>query len=140
MTRRLRHCDAFAQLALLAALLLAVVPTLGRLLAPTPAPSAAPMMHVQAMAHGMDGAMARTMGHAAHANPGHSHAPGGGHRHEHDADCAYCPLLATTLVAPMQALAIASVPLPPAAPPRLARTRVPTRFHGSLGSRGPPIG
>lgn len=141
MNRRIGHRDAFARLALLAALLLAVVPTLGRMLAPASAHGASPTAHAHATAHGMDTAMVRAMGHAAPTEHAHHPAPSPDHpgQHQHDADCAYCPLLATTVLAPMQTLALALAPLPASPPSRTASARVTERFHGSLGSRGPPI-
>jgi hypothetical protein len=136
MNRRARQ-STFAWLALLAALLLATVPTLGRLYASVDSPVATSMAHMRSTAHGMDAAMARAMDHATHAASRRLHPPGHA-RHAHDADCAYCPLLAATVAGPMHALAVASASAPASAPPRLALVRVPMRLHGTLGSRGPP--
>jgi hypothetical protein len=126
----------FARLALLAALLLAVVPTLGRLLGPAaaaPAPAHAMAMSM-AMHHG-EHAM-ETMVHGA----SHDHAPAGAHHfgHDHQGDCAYCPLLGSAVAAQTLAFDIPSSMLPrhaarpDATPPRIAHLR------GTLGSRGPP--
>jgi hypothetical protein len=123
-----RQHRLFGRLALVAMLLLASVPTLGRLAA-----SAAPV-HVhdgQAMAAmpGMAHADA-----AAHVPPAHPAHPA----HQHDEDCAYCALLGATVPALVSALA-----LPPSLPPEIAPSpwRAPSRRAlppGALGSRGPP--
>jgi len=126
----------FARLALLAALLLATVPTLGRLLGEAHASPHAMAMPM-AMAP-MDHAMA-TMAHGARGvshEPAQGGAPHAGH--DHEGDCAYCPLLGSVLTAQTLAFEIPSSLLPrhaartDATPARVAHLR------GTLGSRGPP--
>jgi hypothetical protein len=129
----------FFRLALLAALLLATVPTLGRLLGPAAAVPAP--VHAMAMSMAMHHGTAHAMETMAHGAP-HGHAPAGaphsGHGHEHDGDCAYCPLLGSVLAAQTLALDVPPPVIPrhavrtEAAAPRIARLR------GNLGSRGPP--
>jgi hypothetical protein len=137
VTSRVRPASLFARLALLAALLLAVVPTVGRLLgtsAPVSAPHSIAMQMPMAMGHGMHDAMART----ADASHPSAPTPSPHSGHDHDGDCAYCPLLGAMLAT--QALAL---DLPPAAAPRQPVQRAPAtpRFaqpRSTLGSRGPP--
>lgn len=114
----------FAFLALLATMLLVLMPTLAQLRA-------------SASAHGE--ARAHVMHHATAGMAGHDAAPARGDGHDgHDGTCPYCPLLAGLLhwnVTPAL--------VPHAGPagfvsgiherPPFARTR-----QGTLGSRGPP--
>ena len=128
MSRRSRQRNAFARLALLAALLLATVPTLGRLLAPEAAASTAHVAHAMHAMAGMQHAMSHDVAHLPAIPP----------PHQHDVDCPYCPLLGTVLATPLRALALAA-PIPPAFDtPRFTDPHEPVRHHGSLGSRGPP--
>ena len=137
MNPRARRGRVFARLALLAALLLATVPTIGRLFATPPSHAGMPM-GAMALSHGMaampDGRVhAASMGHAP-VQPVHGHP----RPHQHDADCAYCPLVATTLVAPLLTPTIAPAPAPATTTFRLPRTAIRFRRLGTLGSRGPP--
>jgi hypothetical protein len=139
MNRRTRHSRLFARLALLAALLLAGVPTLGRLLtdAPAPASPTVPMAHAMAMPMGMHamGQMA-TVPRASH-RPTPSAPPHAGH--VHDEDCAYCPLLGAMLAAhQVLALDIPASGLPHYVDPQIASAPRPARPPGTRGSRGPP--
>ena len=135
MTSRARQARVFARLALLAALLLATVPTIGRLCAPAASHAGMPMA-AMAMPHAMpvmpDGMGPASVGHAPHGPHRHP-AP-----HDHDVDCAYCPLASATLLAPLlvPSVAVAIVPAPPLF--RVVHTAVPFRLLGTLGSRGPP--
>ncbi len=110
-----------SRLALVAMLLLASLPTLGRLASP-----------VHALAHA--GSMA---GHAMPPMPGH--APHGAPvPHEHHEDCDYCVLLAGAVPTPM------SVPVVAAAPPGVWVSTPPESgviaapMGPGLGARGPP--
>jgi len=120
-----------AALALVATLLLALVPTLGRV-----AGDGVPTRIAFS---------ASASAEPASAGPGHAIAPGGAHgtdpspapHRDHGGDCAYCPLLGS-LLAP--ALATVPAPLPhgehacPTGEAPAARDRHPC----GLGSRGPP--
>lgn len=124
-----RHHRSLHGLALLAILLLAMVPTLGRLAGSVPGEAAASVAH--------------QMGH----HPMASHMPGMAHaagdraappHHRHDDDCAYCVLLGSAVPTVTLALALPATPLPVfAMPPWTVR---PQRSlpRGRLGSRGPP--
>jgi hypothetical protein len=125
-----------ARLALLAILLLALVPTLGRLAQPRTAGSdAAPSWAAMCTMRGLQPVLLPVAAHGAIQGNGEAPAAplGSG------VDCAYCPLLATTIP-----LAIAPVSVPPAAlpPTALCTSRASTAHPGShpcgLGSRGPP--
>lgn len=111
-------------LALLAMLLLATVPTLGRLAGTASGEAGALVAH--RMAHHMPHGMA------------HAEAPIAPPHHQHDDDCAYCVLLGSAVPAVPLALAFSAPALPAfampsgRAPPQRALPR------GRLGSRGPP--
>ena len=131
MNRRLPCRNAFARLALLAALLLAVVPTLGRLLTPASVADMAPAAHAMHDMAGMRHAMAED-GALAH-RPSAPAPP-----HQHDVDCPYCPLLATVLSTPFHMLVLAAPALPAHETPRFRDPHVSALLLGNLGSRGPP--
>ena len=127
MTRARLH-RAMAALALLAMLLLTVVPTLSRLQAPamTGAENAALLMPMHA---GM-GSMAMP----ERAHPGVPALPEG-----MNPDCQYCPLL-TAMTIVVVVLVSAFLRLAPAIVP--ARRDAPRRsfeYPRGLGSRGPPV-
>jgi len=138
MNRRTRHSRLFARLALLAALLLAGVPTLGRLLTDTrtPALHPAPMAGAMAMPMGMHG-MGQMAAVPRSYRPAPTVPPPAGH--VHDADCAYCPLLGAMLVAhQVLALDIPASGLPHYVDRQIASAPRQTRPRGTRGSRGPP--
>jgi hypothetical protein len=118
-------------LALMAVLLLALVPSASRLLASRAAADAhAGWAELCTVA----GLKLVKLAPAAPQAPGDPAAA-----HGHDGDCAYCPLLAslgTPIATPVLLLAL----LPPATAPVLQASERPTepRTHG-LGSRGPPL-
>jgi hypothetical protein len=134
--RRSAFRRPMARLALVAVLLLALVPTLGRIAqARAAGVDAAPSWAALCTARGLQPVLLPASAHAAGHGNGEAPAPsprGGG-------DCDYCPLLATALP-----LAIAPLSVPPAAAPApaLCTSRTsPTReapHPCGLGSRGPP--
>jgi hypothetical protein len=124
-----------ARLALFAILLLALVPTLGRLAqARAGVGDAAPSWAAMCTARGLQPVLLPSAVHdAAHATgeaPAAPHGPAG--------DCDYCPLLVATIPV---AVAMHSVP-PAALPPALCTFHaLPARAQPhpcGLGSRGPP--
>jgi hypothetical protein len=128
-----------ARLALFAILLLALVPTLGRLAQAGAAGSdATPSWAAMCTARGLESirlqASAQGMAHdAMHATGETPAAPRGS-----AGDCDYCPLLAAAMP-----VAVATHSIPPAAlPPALCTfPALPTRAQPhpcGLGSRGPP--
>lgn len=132
-------------LALLAALLLALVPTLGRLAQASTASRAAPVAQ-QALAAlcTMEGmkqvalpvlAAASTHAHLRHDVP----APMPHHPNDAGQDCDYCPLLASLVV--LAVIALGLWPRPASACSVAARPaiRVARRHPSGLGSRGPPL-
>ncbi|MDQ3510799.1 MAG: DUF2946 family protein [Pseudomonadota bacterium] len=133
---RALHLRLFAPVALAAILLLALVPTAGRLVtgagqSATAAADSSEVAGAQVTAPDTNHAA-----HAAAAGPSSSpRSPSG----EHDGhDCAYCPLLTSTVslqVPTIQLSALqAAVPVPSRAlHERPAAARIP-----GLGSRGPP--
>lgn len=145
-------------MALLAIVLLATLPTLGRVLsAPVsqPATMARAMLHLPAMDHGMAGmahgdhgamAMMPAMhrmpaSHAARPSPPHvSQHPDGGdqHRGHGEGDCNYCPLLHSLLAMPGVALSAAEEASLPAPQFRMSAAALPWHYPSGLGSRGPP--
>lgn len=108
-------------------LLLASVPTLGRLAA-----AAAPVQVHGGHAMAMPGmAHAHAAAHLPPAQPAHP-------AHQHDEDCAYCALLGATVPTLVSALALPPSLLPDSAP---SPWRAPSQRAlpaGALGSRGPP--
>lgn len=123
-----------ARLALAAMLLLAVLPTAGRLAQPA-AQGMRAGLEAMCTSAGLRLADPAALLHAAHRGDGAPDAPV--HPHQ-DADCAYCPLLASLAVALFLAIALRDAPAraapaaPRASPPR-------SRSHPcGLGSRGPP--
>ena len=123
-------------LALLAMLALVLLPTSGRLAGQAPGAMAAPVQPAAAEAAGH----AHGHGHGVDQAPGSPvPEPQRPTPHEGHADCAYCPLLASVL--------LAAVPrLPPATGRQDDRWYQPLRtarlayLHPcGLGSRGPPV-
>lgn len=121
-----------ARLALFAILLLALVPTLGRLAQARDAAGfdAAPSWAALCTARGMELALL----------PGGAHGNGEAPAAPHGAgDCDYCPLLATTIP-----VVVAPLSVPPSLAPSPAlctSVTAPTREEPhpcGLGSRGPP--
>lgn len=119
------------RLALVALLLLVALPTAGRL--------------VHAAAAG--GHAAHSVQHAAHGNhathqaatPAGGRAPGQLRPAPGDADCDYCPLLASLLVAARVHFLRADAPRTPALPTLPAAPRLAWLHPSGLGSRGPPL-
>lgn len=114
-----------ARLALLAILLLALLPTLGRI--------------AQARASGAGaeapswGALCTTQGLRSLTPPASPAPPPA------SGDCAYCPLLSTTITASVAALCVQPLALPGALCTSSAPVeRTPPHACG-LGSRGPPV-
>jgi hypothetical protein len=136
--RRRTFRGPMARLALVAVLLLSLVPTLGRLAqARAAGVDAAPSWAALCTARGLQPVLLAVSAHgAAHGDvevPAPTpHGAAGG-------DCDYCPLLATTLP-----VAVAPLSVPPAAAPAPALCTSRTspargRAHPcGLGSRGPP--
>ena len=138
-------------LALLAILLLATLPTLGRVLsatAPVLQPVTMPqaMHHMAGMAHGNHGAMA-TMpamhhmpdGGALVPAPHIAQHPGGGQHSGHgEGDCDYCPLLHSLLAMPGVALSAIDEAALPSPQFRMFAAALPWHYPNGLGSRGPP--
>jgi hypothetical protein len=116
---------AMARFALLAVLLLALVPTFGRL--------AQAAGHDPLDARGTV-AMCTARGLERVPDPGHPEpAP-----HHDNGDCAYCPLLGSAVPpAPQVALAAAPAPAPALCTPS-SSARVGAQHPCGLGSRGPP--
>ncbi|MFL6591142.1 MAG: DUF2946 family protein [Luteimonas sp.] len=138
MRRRHLH-RPFASLALIAMLLLSVLPTVGRL-AGEGALAAAHGHAAAAAAHGSGVDHMAHMAHAVHADHGRPSMPPVPPPHDgHGShDCPYCPLLT----------GLASSPVPPGMPastdaagtvPSVQVASVPLALRtSSLGSRGPP--
>ena len=124
---RFRHW--MARLALAAILLMAALPTVGRLLE-----SRAPAMHAAAMAIcTTDGLVMKAHGLL------HGDAPAPADGSTHGEDCAYCPLLAAMV--PLVLAALLLLPLRAAIrllPLRASPLRDVRLAHG-LGARGPPL-
>lgn len=125
ITHRLRWLPS--RLALLAALLIAVMPTISRIAA--------------SAAHGDGAGWAElcTTGGLKLVHAGADGKPDGAPlRISADGDCAYCPL-ATSLIVPALLLALLPAPPPPALPDGTsAAWRIGNAHPGTLGSRGPP--
>jgi hypothetical protein len=120
-----------ARMALFAVLLLALVPTLGRLAQARDAGFApAPSWAMLCTARGMESMLLPGGAHGRGEAPASPHGAG---------DCDYCPLLATALP-----VAVAPLSVPPAAAPSPALcTSLAPPARGEphpcgLGSRGPP--
>ena len=115
-----------ARLALVAILLLALVPTLGRIAQARTAagadatPSWAALCTMQGL---------RTL-----ASPALPPLP-----QEKSGDCAYCPLLATTVTPSVAALSVPPIALPPALCTSNFEITRATPHPCGLGSRGPPL-
>ena len=120
------------RLALLAVVLLAVMPTVGRLWSATRAPAdmSGPMNH--AMAGMAMPAMTGTHGNGG-SHPAHP-APGCG---EHD-DCAYCSLLNTMTGVCLATVLVLPQPPPLHPVPHYRAPRIAALHPCGLGSRGPP--
>ena len=117
------------RLALVALLMLAVVPSAGRLVH---AATDAGRVHI----HGL----------AMQAHAGHVQAsPAGGNDEATprpapgDADCDYCPLLASLLPVGQVALVPSALPLRFTAAAMPSAPRLPWSHPSGLGSRGPPV-
>jgi hypothetical protein len=124
-----------ARLALFAILLLALVPTLGRLAqARDPGSDAAPPWAALCTARGLESVLLLPGAHG-----GATHVGGGAPAPSHGGgDCDYCPLLAATIPVP-----VAPPVVPIAAPSPALCTSRPATAHAAphpcgLGSRGPP--
>lgn len=114
----------------MAILLLASVPTIGRLLAPTIAAQG----HAHHAKADMPGMAMPAVSDASHVAPPRPLHP----THRHDDDCAYCALLGTTLPIIASALALPPALLPPL-PSRPWRAPLHRALpRGAPGSRGPP--
>jgi len=138
-------------LGLLAMLALVLLPTSGRLAGQPPGGAATAVLpaveaigsmpaHGHAVAGGHERAHGAGGASSGGTAPEQAPGPPGRSPHEGHADCAYCPLLASVLLA-------AVLPLPPAAGQRPERWDPPLRsarldyLHPcGLGSRGPPVG
>ncbi len=131
--RRDLHLRLFAPLALAAIVLLALVPTMGRLGGGSAVASAAAPSAVGALFAAPD---TLHVAHASGTDPATSPHPPSGEHQGHD--CAYCPLLTATVAldAPGNRFAPlhANVPV---APPAAHHLRTGALVPG-LGSRGPP--
>jgi hypothetical protein len=127
-----------ARLALVAMLLLATLPTFGRLLA-TRANTAASAWTALCTASGLQHAELASIGQPA---PGASHDAGNGipaPAGHANPDCAYCPLLAgLALAVACLAITLAHGPAPRLCTWRHVLVRKPLHPCG-LGSRGPPF-
>ncbi len=120
------------QLAMIAALLMALVPSLIRIggHANSGPDRTTPMASMSGM-HPMHG-HAGMMGEAGHAMPSHGD---GGH-----VDCAYCPLLASLAMLAMVLLVLPALPAPGwIFSRRRCAPSVAIRHPCGLGSRGPPV-
>lgn len=117
------------RLALAAIMLMALVPSLGRLAGNGPAAGVAHAMH----ANGGHGS------HAGHGGPGTPAAPTvpqpGGAAHY---DCGYCPLLASAVPPAPVHLTLPSGHHDARLPVRAANPLLAWRHPWGLGSRGPP--
>lgn len=155
MLRRASFHSAMARLALAAALLLAAVPTLGRLAsqatqfahsmrAEPKRPSTVDGLHHVDVAARHAGAHHRVE-HRAHPRPAAAHQ-GSGHPdappqapHEHGGpDCAYCPLLQSLLAAATWLLWLRASAVRAVLPPWPGSTPRAFVHPCGLGSRGPP--
>lgn len=129
---------AIARVALLAALLLAVVPTLGRLAPRVAHAGLAALCTAEGLRYVEVAAFAAA---TPVAGPHHAGAPGTAPGHPHDPgapDCTYCPLLLSLLAASIAfALLRAQAPAP-ARFAAVASARRRQRHPCGLGSRGPP--
>jgi hypothetical protein len=127
-------CRRMARLAFVAILLLALVPTLGRIAQAGTAGSAAPSWTAMCTARGLEPVLLPS-GTLAPATHGTGEAPS----MPHGGDCDYCPLLAAAIPLPVSP---GSVPPAVAPSPTLSTSR-PSIAHAKphpcgLGSRGPP--
>ncbi|MCJ0825212.1 DUF2946 family protein [Luteimonas sp. 50] len=126
-----------ARLALVAMLLLATLPTLGRLQgarADSAGAAAQSAWAAMCTTAGLRDVAPPAIGQPVAGNDGGTPTPPG-----HGEDCAYCPLLAAVVAA----LALVAFFLPQRLPPCLCtwhRPAVRTTLHPcGLGSRGPPL-
>jgi len=143
MIRARRFRRPMSRLALLAVLLLALVPTLGRLArtAGDGAAGVAPAWAAMCTARGLEAVLLPPAAHPATQVEGHGigEAPALPHGNGNGGDCDYCPLLASAIPVPAAPPAIAPSALPA---PALCTSR-PSLAHAEphpcgLGSRGPP--
>lgn len=123
---------AFAWLSLTAVLLLALLPSIGRLATPAH-DGAARMILMEMCTTGSEKMLSMV-------DPFELLEPPQPAPMDHGAmpDCAYCPLLATTLITVLW-LAMSLVPGVQLARPTPRATAVSTRHPCGLGSRGPPL-
>jgi len=125
------------RLAMFAALLLAVMPTVGRLWSSTQAGQGAAGALIHAMAgHAVAGAPMHRMAMVPQAGDAAAKHPASFH-HDHD-DCAYCGLL-NTMAGPVLLLALLLPQDTPVHHPQPWREpRIVALHPCGLGSRGPP--
>jgi hypothetical protein len=126
---------ALARLALFATLLLALVPTLGRIAQARDAGGdAAPSWAALCTARGFERVLlapaARVAALARGEGPARPHPAGG--------DCEYCPLLAAAIPVALAPLSVPPAALPPALCTRSAGPSRAQPHPCGLGSRGPP--
>ena len=118
-----------SRLALVAALLLATLPTLGRFAMPAQA---------HAHAHLTMASQPMAMGHAAMPTVPAGNPQPVPPRHAHGLDCAYCALLAGVIPSAVLSPIVGAAPaMRPGARPR-ASMPVAAMAAGGLGARGPP--
>lgn len=137
MPLRHRH-HWFAHLALLAALLLAGMPTLGRLQQALHAAVDAPMVALctlRGLEHVPLDALTAHSGKPSTVDHG---SPEGGHPQHAQDDCTYCPLLAGLLVPSLATTGLPWAPVPSDGTRRPATTLPSAPSIPGLGSRGPP--
>jgi hypothetical protein len=129
---------AMARIALLAALLLAAVPTLGRL-APQVAHAAHAGLAALCTADGLRYVDVNALPAVAHEHDAGHPGTAPDKPHEHGApDCAYCPLLLSLLVAGCWLLWLRAVSACGVLPPWPASSSRAFTHPCGLGSRGPP--
>ncbi|MDO5609444.1 MAG: DUF2946 family protein [Pseudomonadota bacterium] len=131
---RLRSTPLLTALALLAALLLAVLPTLGRLYQSAQSADNRGDMIAMCTVEGMKDIVLPLLN-AISDQATHHPTGNGGATH----DCDYCPLLASLVVLVLLALGLAG--LARVSPPvfRCGAIRICQRHPCGLGSRGPPV-
>jgi hypothetical protein len=127
-----------AQLALLAMLLLALMPTVHRLLAERATPAGAGMGWVELCT--ATGLKLVKLGIPETAAADMDLAPAGNHAGDASlGDCAYCPLLQATLAVALALLLVARLRHRDAAVPWRSAWHAIAPYPCGLGSRGPPL-